>query len=164
MASLSSIFLIASIALYLALSAQWNLGKLPNLQLSIGNFLFAGPVVVRDNENNITYIGKAHRDVEQFLNIFYARDTAGDNRFAPPVPFLPKAGSIVDAMQLGAWCPQQVNSHSGPLTTPNTNISENCLSLSITRPRSTKEDGRLPVMVYVHGGKLLPLGLIPTKH
>ena len=147
--------LILSIALYLALSAEFSLTRLLNSQSPISNFLLGGHVVVQDNENNITYIGTAKGNVEQFLNIFYAQDTGGASRFTLPVPLKPEAESTVDATQLGAWCPQQINNHSGPLTTRNTNISENCLSLSITRPTLIKKDVKLPVLVYVHGGKLL---------
>lgn len=107
-----------------------------------------------DQARNITYVGITNRKtgVEHFRNIFYAEDTSGPNRFAPPVPFLPARGSVINATAFGAWCPQRLGDAPLPFTSPITNISENCLSVQVSRPEGTDADAKLPVMVWLHGG------------
>ncbi|KAI1124347.1 alpha/beta-hydrolase [Nemania abortiva] len=104
-----------------------------------------------DSANDVTYTGTHGSDVEHFLNIFYAEDTAGPNRFAPPVPVHLERGTVVDATRSGAWCPQGTGDIF-PFTSRVVNISENCLSLRISRPRNTRADAKLPVAVWLHGG------------
>ncbi|KAJ4423946.1 hypothetical protein N0V82_001374 [Gnomoniopsis sp. IMI 355080] len=111
-----------------------------------------GRVEVVDPEREVRYVGlRAASDVEHFQNIFYAEDTSGQNRFAPPVPTRPVKGSVIDATLPGAWCPQGTGDVL-PFTSRVTNVSENCLSLRIARPRGTQADANLPVMVWLHGG------------
>ncbi|KAJ4391999.1 hypothetical protein N0V93_005619 [Gnomoniopsis smithogilvyi] len=122
------------------------------IELPLG---FTSPTIVEvfDAEREVRYVGKraAASDVEHFQNIFYAEDTSGQNRFAPPVPTTPAKGSVIDATLPGAWCPQGTGDVL-PFTSRVTNVSENCLSLRIARPRGTQSDARLPVMVWLHGG------------
>lgn len=124
------------------------------------------PVVV-DQARDITYIGSRAPGVEHFQNIFYGQDTSGVNRFAPPVPVAHAAGSVVDATQPGAWCPQGTGDIL-PFTSVITNVSENCLSLRVARPEGTTHDAGLPVMVWMHGGKGAalhhPLRIHATDH
>ncbi|KAL1850166.1 hypothetical protein Daus18300_013034 [Diaporthe australafricana] len=109
--------------------------------------------IVTDPIRDIRYIGTHSSDlgVEHFHSIFYGEDTSSTNRFAPPVPTSPPPGSVIDATTPGAWCPQGTGDLL-PFTSRVTNISENCLSLRIARPRGTKSSARLPVMVWLHGG------------
>lgn len=116
-------------------------------------FLLPYQPVVIDVERDVKYIGSYSYGVEHFQNIFYADDTAGKSRFAPPVPTRPRKGSVIDATQPGAWCPQGTGDIL-PFTSKVTNISENCLSLRIARPAGTKPRAKLPVMVWLHGGEL----------
>lgn len=101
-----------------------------------------------------TYLGShsPSTGTEHFQTIFYAEDTSGANRFAPPVPVRPARGAVIDATRPGAWCPQATGDVL-PFTSRVTNVSENCLSLRIARPRGTKAAARLPVMVWLHGGE-----------
>jgi carboxylesterase type B len=131
----------------------------PNLSGMLGHvgqgfltrlFPTAQPTVV-DSKHEITYVGSLESGVEHFQNIFYAEDTSGENRFRPPVPVRPSKGSIVDATQTGAWCPQGTGDIL-PFTSVVINISENCLSLRIARSQGTASDAKLPVMVWMHGG------------
>ncbi|KAI1862877.1 hypothetical protein JX265_008923 [Neoarthrinium moseri] len=108
-------------------------------------------LAVTDKKGNLTYIGASDFGVEQFQNIFYGQDTSGANRFAPPIPFECAAGSVIDATQSGAWCPQGTGPIL-PFTSVIANISENCLSLRIARPYGTQPNAKLPVMIWVHGG------------
>ena len=115
---------------------------------------------VRNSQTGVSYRGTSKHGVESFHNIFYAQDTSGPNRFAPPVPYTPPRGSTVDATTAGAWCPQGLGGPPLPFTSPITNVSENCLSLRISRASGTKPSSKLPVLVWIHGGsirKVLPI-------
>ncbi|OTB05521.1 hypothetical protein M426DRAFT_319794 [Hypoxylon sp. CI-4A] len=111
------------------------------------------PLVV-DAKNNVTYQGLDRNGIEVFLNIPYAQDTSGANRFKPPRPFAPEPGSTITAQAYGPACPQSLGEGFPPLTLSNTTeISEDCLNLNVARPTGlTAEDKLLPVLVYIHGG------------
>lgn len=61
--------------------------------------------VVNNPRTGLSYHGSSRAGIEHFQNIFYAADTSRPNRFAPPVPYKPRAGSTVDTTVSGAWCP-----------------------------------------------------------
>lgn len=110
---------------------------------------------VVDSAREITYLGSLSSvGVEHFQNIFYADAPTGPRRFAAPVRTAPAKGSVIDATQAGAWCPQGTGDVL-PFTSTVTNISENCLSLRIARPKGTQETAKLPVVVWIHGGEFL---------
>ncbi|KAI1205860.1 alpha/beta-hydrolase [Annulohypoxylon truncatum] len=109
------------------------------------------PPVVFDFARELAYMGSRSDGVEHFQDIFYAEDTSGENRFAPPIPIKHRKGTVIDATQPGAWCPQGTGDVL-PFTSRVVNISENCLSLRIARPQFTARDAKLPVMVWLHGG------------
>ncbi|KAL2844687.1 alpha/beta-hydrolase [Aspergillus pseudodeflectus] len=132
-----------SVALLLALVAVY-------FQQLLNDFLVPRPTVV-DSARDITYIGSRSASVEHFQNIFYADEPTGKRRFAPPVPIKHAKGSVIDATQSGAWCPQGTGDIL-PFTSRVTNISENCLSLRIARPKGTQKNAQLPVVVWLHGG------------
>ncbi|KAI0014604.1 lipase [Xylariomycetidae sp. FL0641] len=138
------------LAVYLGLPNRIFLQSdfLYDIGLSLG---LSSPPTAIDTDRNVSYVGTHRIGIEHFQNIFYAEDTSGENRFAPPVPFRPAVGSIVDATQPGAWC-QQGTGDILPFTSRITNVSENCLSLRIARPFGTKAGDDLPVVVWVHGG------------
>ncbi|KAJ5972734.1 Carboxylesterase type B [Penicillium vulpinum] len=107
---------------------------------------------VVDSTRDITYLGSlSPAGIEHFQNIFYAEEPTGWRRFAAPIPTRPVKGSVIDATQPGAWCPQATGDIL-PFTSKVTNISENCLSLRIARPAGTTQDAKLPVAVWIHGG------------
>lgn len=142
---LLAIFLQPFQALLLQLSSNYGIDLPFLIDSSTINFF--------DTERDIQYIGRrAASGVEHFQNIFYAEDTSGQNRFAPPIPTRPAKGSVIDATLPGAWCPQGLGDVL-PFTSQVTNISENCLSLRIARPGGTQADAKLPVMVWLHGGE-----------
>lgn len=119
--------------------------------------LFASCVLavptVTDSRNNVTYNGFTRNTLDVFLNIRYAEDTSGQNRFRPPVAHDPAPNSVVDATDFGPACPQPPNANSIPLVLTNLTIfSEDCLNLNIVRPNDTVEGAKLPVMVFIHGG------------
>ncbi|KAI0166865.1 lipase [Hypoxylon sp. FL1284] len=150
LAWLLSLVIFGLLAVYLEQYHDILLWASAQYEVTLPFGLGARPVVV-DSTKDITYIGSLSPGVEHFQNIFYAEDTSGKNRFAPPVPVKPARGSVVDATQPGAWCPQGVGDVL-PFTSRVVNISENCLSLGLARPRGTKSGNKLPVMVWLHGG------------
>ncbi|KAJ7730448.1 putative lipase [Mycena metata] len=111
----------------------------------------ATPIAV-DSTNNVTYQGLVRNGIEVFLGIPFGQDTGGANRFKPPQPWAPPAGSLVDATAYGVACPQPVH-ESGVLSlTPVTNISEDCLNLNIARPSGVDAGAKLPVIAWIYGG------------
>ncbi|KAH6658932.1 carboxylesterase family protein [Truncatella angustata] len=112
-----------------------------------------GPVV-HDTRHHILYRGSVNSDTESFQNIRFGQDTSGVNRFKHPRPFFYPSGSVVNATKAGAACPQVLGN---PL--PQffgiygnvTEISEDCLTVRVTRPLGTHADDKLPVMVYLFG-------------
>ena len=108
---------------------------------------------VTNTHTSVSYKGTFVNDIEHFQNIFYAKDTSGVNRFAPPVPYTPPPKTTVDATAAGAWCPQGTGGPPLPFTSPITNISEDCLSLRIARAKGTDASAKLPVLVWLHGGR-----------
>ncbi|KAJ0115227.1 alpha/beta-hydrolase [Diaporthe amygdali] len=108
--------------------------------------------IVLDHSRDVRYVGSlSSYGVEHFQNIFYAEDPSGPRRFSAPVPTKPDRGSVIDATQPGAWCPQATGDVL-PFTSRVTNVSENCLSLRVARPQGTQASAKLPVMVWLHGG------------
>ena len=119
--------------------------------LLLADLAFAGPTV-HNEDKDITYHGVSDDNVDQFLGIAFAEDTGGNNRFAPPKPFIPMRGSVVDATKPGPACPQPTEAIV-PFMSNVTHQSENCLNLRITRPAELNlNENPLPVMVYIYGG------------
>lgn len=144
---------IGLLAIFLQPLQELILRTFSNYGIQIPFVIGSATINVLDTERGVQYVGKrAASGVEHFQNIFYAEDTSGQNRFAPPVPTRPAKGSIIDATLPGAWCPQGLGDVL-PFTSQVTNISENCLSLRIARPGGTRADAKLPVMVWLHGGE-----------
>lgn len=112
---------------------------------------------VKDHTSDVTYHGLARNDVELFLNIPYGQDTGGEHRFKPPRPAEPETRSTVDATAYGPACPQPPSLEDNfPLALTEVvdhGVSEDCLSLNVARPRDTKKGAKLPVMIFIHGGR-----------
>lgn len=114
----------------------------------------AVPRVV-DTRTNVTYQGQSRNGIDVFLGIKYAHDTSGQNRFKPPVRYNPPPGSFVDATSYGMACSQKPNASYPPLILDQIlQSSEDCLNLNIARPANAVAGAGLPVMAFIHGGKL----------
>ena len=87
---------------------------------------------------------KTGRALYGYRGIPYAQAPVGALRWAPPEPH-PRWDALRRATSFGAICPQDVVT-SGD--------SEDCLFLNIWTPRAAvdREQRRLPVMVFIHGG------------
>ena len=106
---------------------------------------------VTNYHTGVSYQGTSANKVEQFKNIRYAEDTSGANRFAPPIPYLPRRGSTVYATVDGDACPQRAEPLSFfPFLSIIEKMSEDCLNLRIARPTHLHKP--LPVMLWFHGG------------
>lgn len=138
-------------ALIILLATLLNSTSLSPFRLLPSLFNAPNPIV-HNTRISVSYRGTSANGVEQFQNIFFAEDTSGSNRFAPPVPYVPPPGTTVDATAAGAWCPQGIGGPPLPWTSPITNVSENCLSLRVARPTDIDASARLPVLVWMHGG------------
>lgn len=119
-----------------------------------------------------TVTGAVHNDVEYFRGIPYAQPPIGALRLKPPVPLtkFPSGGSIL-ATGVGPACPQNPSIELTPLlaevfsnpdvaSTLNAGAAlggetEDCLAISVMRPKGTERGAKLPVLYWIHGGGFL---------
>lgn len=85
--------------------------------------------------------GESAGDVVRFRGVPYARPPVGELRWRPPRPPQPWSG-VRDATIPGRRCAQPAGG------------GEDCLYADITRPLRPGRGGRLPVLVWIHGGGL----------
>lgn len=114
----------------------------------------AAEPVVQLSKSYVTYRGISEGPVEHFHNVKYGHDTSGPRRFAPPEPYVPAEGSVLDATTPGAACPQS-QAAAPPVFAEAPNISEDCLNLRISRPAGVSADEKLPVVVHIYTGGLV---------
>lgn len=128
-----------------------------SLTLFLSTAAAAEPVVHLER-GHITYRGTTSGRVEHFHNIKYGHDTSGARRFAPPEPYVPPEGSVLDATRPGPACPQ-LRAALPPAFAEVPEVSEDCLNLRIARPAGTSspaaDRGPLPVVVHVYVGGLV---------
>ena len=104
----------------------------------------SGPVVAtRDGLVRGRVVGR----VNEFLGIPYARPPVGRLRWRAPQPIARWSG-VFDA----AGTPSRCAERSGGVRSES--VTENCLHLSVYRPRGTTARDRLPVLFWIHGGGL----------
>lgn len=108
--------------------------------------------------------GRSSLGVDSFNGIPYADPPVGQRRLRPPQKLSRKLSSV-DARGIAAACPQQLLSPAdrtalGKLGSQVLNLpilqelkgQEDCLSVSVQRPSSTKPGDKLPVVVWIYGG------------
>lgn len=96
--------------------------------------------------------GKSVDGVDAFLGVPYAAPPVGPLRWTAPQP-APKWRGKRDATRFGAACYQELAQPWGPYTSEfiaGPPISEDCLFLNVWKP--AKAHGKLPVLVFIHGG------------
>ncbi|KAK3906052.1 Alpha/Beta hydrolase protein [Staphylotrichum tortipilum] len=110
-------------------------------------------------------VGSSRQATEAFNGIPFALPPVGNLRLRPPVK-LTKSFGTYDATGIAAACPQFLadSDDSGflsqvlntvsnlPLFQKALKISEDCLSVSVTRPVGTKAGDKLPVLYWIFGG------------
>lgn len=89
----------------------------------------------------------APQPIEAFLGVPYALPPIGERRFKPAEKVLPSTQSI-DATKFGPAAPGKALLAGGPKLEQ----SEDCLTANIFRPIGTRENDKLPVAIYIHGG------------
>lgn len=118
------------------------------------------------------YTGKINSDydnVREFLNIPFGVNTAGQNRFMPPIP-VPLSSQHFDATEFAEACPQYVSAlpaiwnqeipqylqywgaenNTAGVSAPF--ASEDCLKLAIWTPANATSSSDLPVALFWTGG------------
>jgi len=100
---------------------------------------------------NGTYVGRYVPSLDQdfFLGIPFARAP----RLANPTPYNESWSDVRSAEWYGPICHQSIT----PERIQQTNVSgvdEECLNLNVVRPagHDVKKDGKLPVLIWLHGG------------
>ncbi len=89
-------------------------------------------------------IGLDKEDVREFLRLPYAAAPVGDLRFKPPQPPIPWDEER-ELINPGDPCPQGVSFAGGGV--------EDCLFINVWVPKG--KSGKLPVMVWLHGGAFI---------
>lgn len=91
--------------------------------------------------------GTAPQSVDAFLGVPYALPPVGERRFKPAERVFASTQSI-DATKFGPAAPGKALLAGGPKLEQ----SEDCLTANVFRPTGTRENDRLPVAIYLHGG------------
>jgi para-nitrobenzyl esterase len=91
--------------------------------------------------------GRLHDDVEVYLGVPFAAAPTGTLRWRPPQPAASWTG-VRSAASAAPSCMQTARLDTD--ATPGERFSEDCLYLNIWAP--ARRAGRLPVMVWIHGG------------
>ncbi|NXX50772.1 SASB hydrolase, partial [Tricholaema leucomelas] len=105
-----------------------------------------------------TTVKGTDRLVNAFLGIPFAKAPVGSLRFSPPEPPEPWNG-LRDATSYPPLCPQDLSllktaEKNFKEKHPPFRTSEDCLYLDVYSPAAANE-GRLPVMVWIHGGNFI---------
>ncbi|MDO6414043.1 carboxylesterase family protein [Sphingomonas sp. BIUV-7] len=103
----------------------------------------SGELVVRVSQGALR--GTSADGVEAFQGIPFAQPPVGDYRWRPPGPAAGWSG-VRDATAPGAACVQGSGNRSPKIQ------SEDCLFVNVWRPAGAEAGGKLPVMLWIHGG------------
>lgn len=93
--------------------------------------------------------GSLEGDVQVFKGVPYAAPPVGEGRFRPPRQVEAWTG-VRDATRFGAIAPQTPSAMEAMFGASSPAMAEDCLYLNVWTPAA--DDGRRPVLVWVHGG------------
>jgi len=96
--------------------------------------------------------GRLKDGIFDFRGIPYAAAPVGELRFRPPQPVQPWAG-VREATTFGPMAPQNQGAMEQMFGAPPRPMDEDCLTLNVWTPAC--DDGKRPVMVWIHGGAFL---------
>src|SRR5438105_4576538 len=96
--------------------------------------------------------GRLKDGIFDFRGIPYAAPPVGELRFRPPQPAEPWTG-VRDATRFGPTAPQNIGAMERMFGAPPQPMDEDCLTLNVWTPAC--DDGKRPVMVWIHGGAFL---------
>src|SRR5436309_7294579 len=96
--------------------------------------------------------GREKDGIFDFRGIPYAAPPVGELRFRPPQPVEPWA-EVRDATRFGPMAPQNQGAMETMFGAPPQPTDEDCLTLNVWTPAC--DDGKRPVMVWIHGGAFL---------
>src|SRR5438132_925558 len=96
--------------------------------------------------------GRVKDGICDFRGIPYAAPPVGELRFRPPQPVEPWTG-VRDATRFGPMAPQNMGAMEQMFGAPPQPMDEDCLTLNVWTPAC--DDGKRPVMVWIHGGAFL---------
>jgi para-nitrobenzyl esterase len=122
---------------------------------------YADPLKVKTEQGKIQGKTINNGKVNAFLGLPYAAPPVGDLRWKAPEPPAKWKGAR-DATKFGAHCAQgrvfddMIFQDSGP--------SEDCLSLNVYSPADAKDQSKLPVMFWIHGGGYSGGGSSEPRH
>ncbi len=117
--------------------------------------LFVGDNIAIANTENGKVRGFILRGIHNFLGISYGADTAGKNRFMPPLKPAPWA-DIKPALWWGNTAPQIMEKRYANITASFVDhwnyddVSEDCLKINVWTPAPDSQ--KRPVIVWLHGG------------
>jgi para-nitrobenzyl esterase len=131
------------------------------LSLGFSMTSYADPLKVKTEQGKIQGKTINNGKVNAFLGLPYAAPPVGDLRWKAPEPPAKWKGAR-DATKFGAHCAQgrvfddMIFQDSGP--------SEDCLSLNVYSPADAKDQSKLPVMFWIHGGGYSGGGSSEPRH
>jgi para-nitrobenzyl esterase len=108
----------------------------------------ADPLIVTTDLGRVRGVESETAGVRAFHAMPYAAEPTGANRWRPPQPRAPYAGTY-DATRVGASCPQRRPGDLAVMVIPA--AAEDCLTVSAWAPDAARG---LPVLVWIHGGSL----------
>lgn len=89
--------------------------------------------------------GNSEAGIDRFLGIPFAQPPIGTLRFAPPAPLQPWTEPL-QATETATRCSAPSGGDGVRL------VNEDCLYLNVYRPAGAAPGGKLPIMVFIHGG------------